>query len=324
MRCIINSCTDPYFNLAAEEHLLKNFTDDIFMLWRNDNSIIIGKYQNTAAEINIDFVKEHHIKVVRRQTGGGAVFHDLGNINYTFIAPKGSGDFRTFSKPILQVLNSLDVPAKFEGRNDLTINGQKFSGNAQCVYQNRILHHGTLLFASEMANLTAALKVNPLKFKDKAVKSVRKRVTNISEHLPSPMSVTEFMETVTQYITTHLPDVQLYNFSEDDLLIINKLKNEKYATWDWNFGTSPHFDYSKQMRTAGGNIEVTLSVTKGRITQFKIYGDFFSQKGIEDFETRFIGQEYEEENLRKLLSSINLSEYLSNVSVDEMVEVMLR
>lgn len=322
MRCIINNCTDPYFNLAAEEYLLKNFTDDVFMLWRNDNSIIIGKYQNTAAEINVDFVKERNIKVVRRQTGGGAVFHDLGNINYTFIAPKGSGDFRTFSEPILQVLNNLDVPAKFEGRNDLTINGQKFSGNAQCVYQNRILHHGTLLFASAMEDLAAALKVNPLKFKDKAVKSIRKRVTNISEHLSSPMSVTEFMDTVSKYVTDHIPNTELCHFSEEDLLKINQLRDTKYATWEWNFGTSPHFDYSKQMRTSGGNIEVTLSVTKGKISQFKIYGDFFSQRGIEEFEQLFIGQEYEEEKLRKFLSSISLNEYLSNVSVEEMLELL--
>lgn len=322
MLCIFNPSIDPYFNLAAEEYVLKNFTDDVFMLWRNDKSIIIGKYQNTAAEINLDFVKERDIKVVRRQTGGGAVFHDLGNINYTFIAPKDSGDFRTFSEPILQVLNKLGVPAKFEGRNDLTIDGQKFSGNAQCIYQNRILHHGTLLFASEMDDLSAALKVNPLKFKDKAVKSVRKRVTNISTHLPHPMSVTEFIDTVMQYVSTRVQHAEFYTFSEDDLLKINKLRKEKYETWEWNFGISPKFDMGKQIRTQGGNVEVTLAVEKGKISQLKIYGDFFFRKELEDFERLFIGQNYKEESIRKLLNDIQLDDYLCHVSAEEIMELL--
>ena len=322
MRCILNSSIDPFFNLAAEEFVLKNFTDDVFMLWRNDQSIIIGKYQNTAAEINLDFVKERGIKVVRRQTGGGAVFHDLGNVNYTFIAPKDSGDFRTFSEPILQVLNKLGVPAKFEGRNDLTIDGQKFSGNAQCIYQNRILHHGTLLFASEMDDLSAALKVNPLKFKDKAVKSVRKRVTNISTHLPHPMSVTEFIDTVMQYVSTQVENAEFYTFTDDDLQKINQLKKEKYDTWEWNYGASPKFDMGKQIRTQGGNVEVTLAVEKGKISQFKIYGDFFFRKDLEDFERLFIGQDYKEENLRQLLNSIQLDDYLCKVSAEEMMELL--
>lgn len=322
MLCIFNPSIDPYFNLAAEEYVLKNFTDDVFMLWRNDKSIIIGKYQNTAAEINLDFVKERDIKVVRRQTGGGAVFHDLGNINYTFIAPKDSGDFRTFSEPILQVLNKLGVPAKFEGRNDLTIEGQKFSGNAQCIYQNRILHHGTLLFASEMDDLSAALKVNPLKFKDKAVKSVRKRVTNISTHLPHPMSVTEFIDTVMQYVSTRVQHAEFYTFSEDDLLKINKLRKEKYETWEWNFGISPKFDMGKQIRTQGGNVEVTLAVEKGKISQLKIYGDFFFRKELEDFERLFIGQDYKEESIRKLLNNIQLDDYLCHVSAEEIMELL--
>lgn len=322
MLCIFNPSIDPYFNLAAEEYVLKNFTDDVFMLWRNDKSIIIGKYQNTAAEINLDFVKERDIKVVRRQTGGGAVFHDLGNINYTFIAPKDSGDFRTFSEPILQVLNKLGVPAKFEGRNDLTIEGQKFSGNAQCIYQNRILHHGTLLFASEMDDLSAALKVNPLKFKDKAVKSVRKRVTNISTHLPHPMSVTEFIDTVMQYVSTRVQHAEFYTFSEDDLLKINKLRKEKYETWEWNFGISPKFDMGKQIRTQGGNVEVTLAVEKGKISQLKIYGDFFFRKELEDFERLFIGQDYKEENIQNLLNHIQLDDYLCHVSAEEIMELL--
>ena len=321
MKCIYNPSTDAYFNLAAEEYLLKHFEDDVFMLWRNDKAVIVGKFQNSAAEINLDYVREHGIKVVRRQTGGGAVFHDLGNVNYTFIGTKGSGDFRTFSEPILRVLNEMGVPAQFEGRNDLTINGMKFSGTAQCVYRDRILHHGTLLFASEMDDLTAALKVNPLKFKDKAVKSVRKRVTNISEHLPSPMSVTDFIEVVMQNVSQNSENAVPYELSEYDIQEISKLRDEKYSTWDWNFGTSPKFGYTKQIRTGGGNVELNLDVEKGVITAIKFYGDFFAQKELADFEQIFLHQKYESENIRRLLQSVEINDYFRNVTVGEMLEL---
>ena len=321
MKCIYNPSTDAYFNLASEEYLLKHFEDDVFMLWRNDKAVIVGKFQNSAAEINLDFVKEHGIRVVRRQTGGGAVFHDLGNVNYTFIGTKGSGDFRTFSEPILRVLNEMGVPAQFEGRNDLTINGMKFSGTAQCVYRDRILHHGTLLFASEMDDLTAALKVNPLKFKDKAVKSVRKRVTNISEHLPSPMSVTDFIEVVMQNVSRNSENAVPYELSEYDIQEISKLRDEKYSTWDWNFGTSPKFGYTKQIRTGGGNVELNLDVEKGVITAIKFYGDFFAQKELADFEQIFLHQKYESENIRRLLQSVEINDYFRNVTVGEMMEL---
>ena len=321
MKCIYNPSTDPYYNLASEEYLLKHFDDDVFMLWRNDKAVIVGKYQNSAAEINLDYVREHSIKVVRRQTGGGAVFHDLGNVNYTFIGTKGSGDFRTFSEPILRVLNEMGVPAKFEGRNDLTINGMKFSGTAQCVYKDRILHHGTLLFASEMDDLTAALKVNPLKFKDKAVKSVRKRVTNISEHLPTPMSVTDFIEVVMRNVSHNSENAVSYELSEHDIQEISKLRDEKYSTWDWNFGTSPKFGYTKQMRTSGGNVELNLDVEKGLITAIKFYGDFFSQKEPSDFESLFQNQKYEPENIRHILQSVEINDYFRNVTVEEMMEL---
>ena len=321
MLCIYNTATDAYFNLAAEEYLLKHFDEDIFMLWRNDKAVIVGKYQNSAAEINLDFVREHGVKVVRRQTGGGAVFHDLGNVNYTFIGAKGSGDFRTFSEPIIQALNKMGVPAKFEGRNDLTIEGRKFSGTAQCVYKDRILHHGTLLFASEMDDLTAALKVNPLKFKDKAVKSVRKRVTNISEHLPQPMTVTDFISEVMRYVSENADNAVPYQLSERDTQAISALRDSKYSTWDWNFGTSPKFGYSKQLRTGGGNVELNLNVANGLITDVKIYGDFFAQKELSDFEQLFIGKKYESACIRQILQSVEVGDFFRNVTAEEFLEL---
>ncbi|MBO4645244.1 MAG: lipoate--protein ligase [Bacteroidales bacterium] len=322
MKCILNSNTDPYFNLAAEEYVLTHYPDDVFMLWRNDKSVIIGKYQNSAAEINMDFVRENHVKVVRRMTGGGAVFHDLGNVNFTFIDSSGEGDFRSFTLPILQVLKQLGVPAQFEGRNDLTINGQKFSGNAQCIHHGRILHHGTLLFSSEMSDLTAALNVNPLKFSDKAVKSVRKRVTNISEHLPTPMTVSQFIDAVMQFVTERHPDAERYDFTEEDLRQIRKLRDEKYATWEWNFGTSPHFDFSQTIRTPGGNLEVGLSVRQGRIEALRICGDFFSRADLSELEQALIGQVYHEEKLRQVLSKIEIGRYICNATADDLLKAL--
>ncbi len=185
---ISDTSTNPYFNLAEEEFLLKNFTEDVFRLWINAPSIIVGRYQNSIAEINTEYTTQHHIPVVRRLTGGGAVFHDLGNLNFTFIQNMNTvADtatmFRRFTLPILQALHSIAVDAQLQGRNDLTINGLKFSGNAICIHQNRVLMHGTLMFDVSKTNLSKALKSRPEKFIGKAVKSNVKRVTNIKEHL---------------------------------------------------------------------------------------------------------------------------------------------
>lgn len=185
MLCIHHHSTDPYFNIATDEYIFKHINEDCFMLWRNDNAIIVGKHQNTLAEINLDYVKEKDIKVVRRLSGGGAVYHDLGNLNFTFTRTSDNEDmvdFRRYTKPILEVLQGLGIDAKFEGRNDLTIEGKKFSGNAEHVFKNKVMHHGTLLFSSEIKDVSGALKVNPLKYQGRGTKSVPKRVTNISNH----------------------------------------------------------------------------------------------------------------------------------------------
>ncbi len=195
MLYINNTNTNPYFNLAAEEYMLKEFNEDCFMLWRNEPSIIVGKNQNTLSEINLDYVEMNNIPVVRRLSGGGTVFHDLGNLNFTFIKNGSEENFNNFQKftlPILKVIKSLNINAEFSGRNDLTIDGKKFSGNAQYNFKNRILHHGTLLFASDITDLSKALQSKPLKFEGKGIKSVLSRVTNISSHLKYPISIMDF------------------------------------------------------------------------------------------------------------------------------------
>ncbi len=322
MLCIIRHETDPYFNLAAEEYVLKNFERDTFMLWRNEPSIIVGKHQNTLAEINADYVKENKIKVVRRLSGGGAVFHDLGNLNFTFIASGENHqlvDFRKFTQPILEVLQKLNIEAKFEGRNDLTIEGRKFSGNAEHVYKNRVLHHGTLLFSAIMADLSSALKVDPDKFQDKAVKSVRSRVTNISEHLKEPLTVLEFRELILKHVMESTPGAELYSFTESDIAAISKLRDEKYISWEWNFGYSPKYNFRKAVKTNGGKLEVTLEVNNGIIEKARFYGDYFNKADPAEIESALSGTAHNEEAIREKLSGFNIPEYFLNVSSEELI-----
>lgn len=323
MRYIDNTSIDPYFNLAAEEYLLKHTEEEYFSLWRDEPCIIVGKNQNTLSEINTDYVKENNIKVVRRLTGGGAVFHDLGNINFTFIVNDNHSynDFYKFVKPIIEVLRQLGVEAEFSGRNDMLIEGKKFSGNAQCKYKNRVMHHGTLLFSSNMADLSGALKPKAVKFSDKSVKSVASRVTNISEHLPKALDVLEFKEAIFKYIIAE-EGKEVENFSKEEVEIINKLKEEKYSTWQWNYGKSPRYNFYNEKKFPAGTVEVTLKVNSGCIENIKIYGDFFGKLDIQGLEEYLEGKPHNEEDIRKALVDLDLDSYITNITLDNFMEIL--
>jgi len=325
MLCIQHHSTDPYFNIATDEFIFKHINEDCFMLWRNDNAIIVGKHQNTLAEINIDYVKEKDIKVVRRLSGGGAVYHDLGNLNFTFTATSNDEnlvDFRKYTKPILEVLQGLGIGAQFEGRNDLTIDGKKFSGNAEHVLKNKVMHHGTLLFSSEMKDVSGALKVHPLKYKGRGTKSIPRRVTNISNHLKEPLSLEAFTERIMNHILSTFPDAKRYAFSEKDLAAIQKIRDEKYATWEWNFGRSPDYNFQRGIRTAGGVLEMHLDVQKGIIQEARITGDFFHIRDIAPIEEALINLPHEEQAIKKALSQFEMKLYFKDISTEELLSSM--
>lgn len=325
MLLINNDNTNPYFNFALEEYLLKKTDQDLFLLWMCDPCISVGKNQNTISEINSDYVRKNSIPIVRRQSGGGAVFHDLGNLNFTFISCNNNSfsDFKRFTQPIIDLLKTLGINAEFSGRNDLLIDGKKFSGNAQYNYKNKVIHHGTLLFSSQISNLSNALKVKPIKLKSKGIKSVKSRVTNISEHLDKPMDISEFRDLIMNYVFSLNSNNSYFNLTEKDIENVNKLSKEKYSTWEWNFGNSPNYSLINELRYIGGTLEFHLNVSKGFITDIKFFGDFFGKKDISNVEDLLIGVKHEEESLKERLNNINIDDYFLGSDVNVLVSGIL-
>lgn len=337
MLLVIDSTTNPYWNLSAEEYLLKEFKEPVFRLWQNDNAIIIGRNQNALAEIDTSFVEENNIKVVRRLTGGGAVFHDLGNLNYTFIEDKNASAsteemFRHFTAPIVDALNNLGVKAYLHGRNDLLIDDKKFSGNAICISGNRVLQHGTLLFNSSINNLSGALKSRPEKFIGKSVQSNRSRVTNISSHLSTQMNITQFREYLKDFICSRVANITPYQYTQADIKAIDALCAEKYSTYNWNFGNSPKYEFYKADKFSGGIVELNMSVKDGIITHLNIMGDYFFTKPTEEFCGQMIGVKHTPKEITQALNNIDMAEkkacnplglqaFFSNILLGELASI---
>ena len=325
MYLLENNCTDPAWNLALDEYLLTRFPGEVLTLWRNGPSVIIGKNQNALEEIDLDFVRTHQIPVVRRLTGGGAVFHDLGNINYTLVQPCGAGDFNNyakFTKPIVDFLTTLGVKAELSGRNDLLVDGQKFSGNAQAVRDGRILHHGTLLFSADMSRLSGALRPRDIKLESKGVKSVSSRVTNLAAHLPAPMAVEQFLDQLRAYFLKTVPGLTAYALTEDDRASVDALREEKYATWDWNFGAAPKYTWSRAAKFPFGLVDVRLDVDRGVIRSAALYRDYFGQLDSAGLAQQLVGLPHRREALLPVLRSLPLGDYIAGSAAEDLLSLL--
>lgn len=320
--------TDPAWNLAAEQYVFDALSRDrtYFMLWQNDNAIIIGKHQNAAAEINQQFVRENGVRVVRRLSGGGAVYHDMGNLNFTFIADAGdmeSINFKLFCQPVVAALAALGVTAEVNGRNDMTIDGQKFSGNSQYLKEGRVMHHGTIMFDSDLDRVAQALHVDQEKIAAKGVVSVRSRVTTVRQHMPHPVELEEFRRVLLDNILAQQPGEE-YIFTEADKAQIARLREQRYATWEWNYGQSRECEMTKKKRfPACGGVETHLSTDHGVIEHIAFTGDFFSVVEPEVLAKKLVGVRLEEQNLREALAQEDAGRYFSGLKNEELIELLL-
>lgn len=320
--------TDPQINLAIEEYVLRNMDieeDSFLLFYINAPSIIVGKNQNTIEEIDTEYVEANNIKVVRRLSGGGAVYHDLGNLNYSFITKDDGESFRNFKKftePVVKALAKIGVTAELIGRNDLLVEGRKISGNAQFSTHGRMFSHGTLMFDTEIDTVVSALKVRKDKIESKGIKSIRSRVANISEFLEEPMTIEQLRLEILKSIFDGEENIQYKELTEEDWEKIHELSKERYANWDWNYGKSPKFNMQTSHRFPVGGIDVRLQVNKGMIEDVVIFGDFFGVGEIEVIQEKLRGIQYDKQSITEALAEIDIPTYLGGITQEEFIQLI--
>ncbi|WP_020059883.1 lipoate--protein ligase [Bacillus sp. 123MFChir2] len=318
--------TDPTINLAIEEYCVKNLdiNETYLLFYINEPSIIIGKNQNTVEEINADYVREKGIHVVRRLSGGGAVYHDLGNLNFSFIT-KDDGDsfhnFKKFTEPVTVALGKLGINAELSGRNDILAEGRKISGNAQFSTKGRMFSHGTLLFDSEIDHVVSALNVKLDKIQSKGIKSIRSRVANIAEFLNEKVTIEEFKQLLLENIFEGESEIPTYELTEEDWQEIHKISEERYRNWDWNYGKSPKFNLQHSHRFPVGQVDVRLEVQKGVVSECKIYGDFFGALDVRDIEERLSGKVFDKEAFSAALADVEVPHYFGNITKEDFLSL---
>ena len=318
--------TNSAFNLALEEYVFESLSKDYnyFILWQNAPTVVIGRHQNTFSEVNASYIRENNIRVVRRLSGGGAVYHDLGNLNFTFIqnAAGKEPDLALFCHPIAQAIRTLGAEAEVNGRNDITVGGLKFSGNAQYVKEGRVMHHGTILFDSDLSRAGLALTPDPEKIVAKGVKSVRSRMTTVREHLPGNISLSDFKTLLLEKLFAGQP-MEQYFLTEADIAAVEELRRNRYGTWDWNWGGSPACDLIRKKRVEGcGTVECRLTVKDGRIADAAFRGDFFSSRDPQLLADRFVGLRPVSEDYQKALEGENVSDYFVGLSAEDLLHIL--
>ena len=321
MICVLSNTYDPYFNLAAEEYLFKNTDEEVFMLWQCHSTIVVGKHQNTLAEINYPYVRKNGIKVARRLSGGGTVFHDSGNVNFTFIKHGEKGkliDYEKHVAPIINLLKKMGIDAQPGEKNEILLKGKKISGNAEHIYKSRILHHGTLLFDTQLDRLNNALQINTGKYHDKAVQSNRSKVTNILQHLHEKISVEEFMTYLFENFS-NTTNALRYHFSRPELEIVNRIAEQKYNTWEWIYGYSPKYSFENKIKLEDREIGIHLEVESGIIRSAAISGDFFKDDKKHLLADALIQQKHEEEEIKRIMTHI-LTNQIHDDKIDRIIE----
>jgi len=321
--------TDARLNLALEEYILRNKmpNDDLLLFYVNAPAIIIGRNQNTIEEINSDLVDARGIRVVRRVSGGGAVYHDLGNLNFSFMTRDVNARFNRydlFNKPVVEVLRELGVPAEIGGRNDILADGRKISGNAQFATAGRMFSHGTLLLDSNLDDVTAALKPKAGKVESKGVKSIRSRVANISEFLREPISVSELRDRILERIFGTRDPARIPSLVLDaaDWSAANDLVERRYGSWKWNYGENPASNVQRVQRFPAGEIDVRLDVHGGEITSARFFGDFMGRSEVSELEAQLKGVTYDRDSLTRALANIDVRQYFGDVSRDDVLALL--
>jgi lipoyltransferase and lipoate-protein ligase len=318
---------DQTLNFALEEYALRHLdiNETYLLFYRMAPTVIVGRNQNAVEEVNMDYLRSHKVTLTRRLSGGGAVYNDPGNLSFSFIS-KDDGDsfnnYRKFTEPVIRALNQLGVNAKLEGRNDLTVDGQKISGNAQFVTQGRIFSHGTLLFDVNLDNVSKALHPDAEKYESKGIKSVRSRVTNIREHLSKDMNIHQFKATLLHYIFEAYDQVPEYDVTDEDWTNVIDIARGRYRNWDWVFGKSPEFNVKKAHRFPGGRIDMRLDVKKGIIEQASIFGDFFGVDDVSDIEKLLVGTKYARDAVAAQLGTVDVHRYFGKIGTDEILSVL--
>ena len=323
MKIFVSESKDPYLNFAREETILKDKSfgdEDIIMLYKDAPSVIIGRNQNILEEVNMDFINENNIILARRISGGGAVYHDDGNISFSFTTSKKVGSYEKFLEPIIGFLNLLGVNARFKGKNDLEADGYKISGNAQYLFGNRMLHHGTLLFDVDLSILGKALNPNKLKLESKGIKSARQRVINIRELITSKMNSDEFLEVMMSYfISKGATKESFENYKTNEIKALQNVRKSK----DWNYGKNPKFNVINERKFDGGIVKVKLHTKQNKITSIKFEGDFLSRVDLTDFEKSFIGVEFNKDILKEKINSIkSFGDYFGKVTSKEIISLI--
>ena len=325
MRFLRNTCTNPYYNMAFDEYCLESLPIDepVFYLWQNRPAVIVGFNQEVNTEVNLDYLKANDIALVRRVTGGGAVYHDLGNLNYTIVGRSEDleRDYPEYASLMMKALQALGIPATLSGRNDILVKGKKISGFAKRVSRNRLMVHGTLMYDVNLDNLTQVLNPSSTKLQSKGIASVRSRVANLHEYLPEIADIQSFSQRLEDILSCNHKDAE-YKLSEDDLAHIQKLTEEKFATWEWNYGRSPKATLTHSARLACGTVEVHLTLKENRIASCRFGGDFLGNLPTSEVENALQGVVYEADAIGKCLSQMKISHYFDGVAADDLVKLM--